>query len=342
MVDVEHHPVVLITDYAWPSLDIEQEILGRVGATLLVAARGDEAELVNLAPQADAILTCWQKVTPNVLDAARTCRIVARYGIGLDNIAVDHATSLGIPVTNVPDFCLDEVSDHAMALILSCARRIVAFASETRSGTWNPSAAQQLRRVRGKTLGIVGHGAIARTLIPKARAFGLDILVFTPRIEPGEIEPGVNATNDLYALLVAADFVSIHAPATTETRNLIDATALKAMNPSAWLINTSRGALVDEAALINALRSGQISGAALDVLAAEPPESSNPLLSMENVIITPHVAFSSEEAVQDLQRDASQRVLEALSGEVPGHLVNPSVLDSPQYSRRLEGIWTVR
>ncbi len=334
MVEVEQHPVVLITDYAWPSLDIERDILGEIGATLLVAERGDEAELTRLAPQVDAILTCWRKVSPEVLDAAAKCRIVARYGIGLDNIAVDHATSLGILVTNVPDFCLDEVSDHAMALILACARRVVPFASETRSGEWNPSAAQQLRRIRGRTLGIVGYGAIARTLVPKARGFGMEILVYTPRIEPSEIEPGVNATNDLNELLAAADFVSVHAPATAETRNLIDSVALAAMKPSAWLINTSRGALVDESALVDALISGQIAGAALDVLAVEPPESANPLLSMKNVIVTPHVAFSSEEAVRDLQRKAAQRVVEALSGEVPRELVNLSVLDSPQFRAR--------
>ena len=152
-------PVALVTDYAWPTLDIERAILEAAGIDLLVADRGDEAELVALAPRADAILTCWQKVTPAVLDAAGRCRIVARYGIGLDNIAVAHATRLGIPVTNVPDFCLEEVSDHAMALLLAIARRIVPFAAETRAGTWDPRLAQQLPRVRGRALGLVGYGA---------------------------------------------------------------------------------------------------------------------------------------------------------------------------------------
>lgn len=294
-------PSVLITDVAWPSIEIEEAVLESIIAEIVVANAGDEEELAQLAGSADAIMTCWQRVTPAVLDAAVKCLIVARYGIGLDNIAVERATELGILVTNVPDFCLDEVSDHAMALLLSIARRTVPFVQETREGIWDPGQAQILPRVRGLTLGLVGYGAIARTLIPKARGFGLNLIVYTPRLTPGELEPGVLATNDLKQLLQVSDFVSLHAPSTEDTRHLIGADALRAMKNTAWLINTSRGALVDEEALAEALDAGELAGAALDVLATEPPPPDHPLLSMPNVLVTPHVAFSSAAAVEDLQ-----------------------------------------
>lgn len=325
---MNRHPVVLITDYAWPSLDIERSVLEPAGVELVIAERGDESELAGLVADADAILSCWKPLTPNVLDLATRCQLISKFGTGIDNIAVEHATKLGIIIANVPDFCLDEVSDHALALLLACARRIVPLVLETRTGDWNPRHAHDLRRIRGRTLTVIGYGAIARTLIPKAKAFGMEIVVYTPRIEAGEIEPGVTATNDLLAALKVADYVTIHAPATDETRNLIDARALAAMKPTAWLINTSRGALIDEPALINALQTGQIAGAALDVLNREPPDADNPLLSMANVLITPHAAFSSRDALEDLQRKATSRILELLRGELPANIVNPGVLTS--------------
>src|SRR5215211_2074 len=202
---------VLVTDYAWPSLEIEERVIGTVpGATLVAAKTGEESELVALAPEADAILTCWQKVTPAVLRAAPRCRLVSRYGIGLDNIAVDIATELGMLVTNVPDFCLDEVSDHALALLLASARRITGFSRMTRSGGWDSRAGRTLPRLRGQTLGLVGYGAIARTLAPKADALGLNVIAYTPRIAADAVAPYGTATNDLDELLRTADYVSIH------------------------------------------------------------------------------------------------------------------------------------
>jgi D-3-phosphoglycerate dehydrogenase len=322
-------PVALVTDYAWPSLDVERSVLEPQGIELLVAERGDEEELAALAPQADAILSCWKPLTASVLDRADNCLLISKFGAGLDNIALNHATRLGIIVCSVPDYCLDEVSDHAMALLLACARRIVPFVAETRAGEWNPRNGHALRRIRGRTLGVIGNGAIARTLIPKARAFGMEVIAYTPRLQPGELAPGVTATNDLDALLGTSDFVTIHAPATSETHHLIDARALAAMKPTAWLINTSRGALVDEDALIAALQEGRIAGAALDVLAREPPAPDNPLLTMPNVLLTPHAAFASHESLEELQRKAATRVVEALGGTLPGSIVNPEVLNSP-------------
>lgn len=319
---------VLVTDYAWPSLDIEERLIGAVdGARLVAAETGEERELVALAPEADAILTCWQKVTPAVVRAAPRCRIVSRYGIGLDNIAVDVATELGILVTNVPDFCLDEVSDHALALLLASARGIVGLSRMTRSGEWDSRAGRSLPRLRGQTLGLIGYGAIARTLAPKAAALGLNVIAYTPRIAADAVAPFGVGTNDLDELLRAADYISIHAPLTAETRGMIGERELRLMKPTATLINTSRGPIVDEAALVRALSEGWIAAAALDVLEREPPDPSHPLLAMENAIVTPHVAFASEAAVADLRTRATEHVVQVLRGEVPGNLVNPAVLE---------------
>jgi D-3-phosphoglycerate dehydrogenase len=322
---------VLITDYAWPSLDVEREILEQAGAEMLVAETGKEDEVVGLAPRADAILTCWQPVTPAVLDTAPHCRIVARYGIGLDNIAVEHATGLGIMVTNVPDFCLEEVADHTVALLLACARQIVPCARATRSGRWERGGGPPLRRLSEQTLGLIGYGAIARTVAAKARGLGFRLMAYTPRLAPDALGPLGTATNDLGELLRAVDYVSIHVPLTNETRGLIDEAALRQMKPTAYLINTSRGAVVDEAALYRALTEGWIAGAALDVLTREPPDPILPLLALDNVIVTPHVAFYSEEAIAALQRRAAEQVATVLRGDLPDNVVNPAVLQQANY-----------
>jgi D-3-phosphoglycerate dehydrogenase len=247
----------------------------------------------------------------------------------LDNIPVARATELGMVVTNVPDFCLDEVSDHAMALLLAAARRIVPFANETAAGSWVPSGGRALPRLRGKTIGIVGYGNIGRSLAPKAAAFGMRVLVHAPSLAPGHLGNGVEAVASLVELLELSDFVSLHVPSTPATRNLIDECALRTMKPTAWLINTSRGAVVDEVALVKALDDRWIAGAALDVLSSEPPPPDHPLLGRSNVIVTPHVAFASVEAVTELRRRAAEHVAMVLRGEIPPHIVNPEVLSRP-------------
>jgi D-3-phosphoglycerate dehydrogenase len=324
---------VLVTDYAWPSLEIERGILHEVGAELLVAESGEAAELIALAAGADAILTNWRRVPTEALDAAGSCLVVARYGVGVDNIPDDHATELGILVANVPDFCVEEVSDHALALLLACARRIVTFARSTRDGSWDLlGLGRGLPRLRGQRLGLIGFGNTARALVPKAQGLGLEIIAYTPRLPRGrDQQTGVELTDDLGHLLSTSDYVSLHAPATAETRGLIGEAALRAMQPSAYLINTSRGALIDEAALERALSEGWIAGAALDVLAEEPARPGHPLLSLANVIATPHAAFYSEPAIAELATKAARNVACVLRGEVPATVVNPAVLDLPAY-----------
>lgn len=316
---------VLITDYAWPTLAQEHSVLDALGVELLVAQTGTEEEFIQLAPEADAILTCWKRVTAAVLDAAPKCRLVSRYGIGLDNIAVDHATKLGILVTNVPDFCFDEVSDHVLALILAWARRIVTFAQDTRAGVWNLGAGRAIPRLRGQTLGLIGYGNLARAVAPKAIGLGLQVMAYTPRLAVDALAPFGEATNDLDHLLRSADYVSIHVPLTAETRGMINAERLRHMKPNALLINTSRGAVIDEEALLTALQEGWIAGAALDVLTQEPPRPDQPLLALPNVIATPHAAFYSQTAIAELAYKASVHVAQVLRGERPTNLINPGV-----------------
>jgi D-3-phosphoglycerate dehydrogenase len=200
----------------------------------------------------------------------------------------------------------------------------------TRDGRWDLAAIRGFPRLRGQTLGLVGFGKIARTLVLKAQGFGLRVLAYTPRLSPGERD-GVELTNDLDRLLGESDYVSVHAPATADSRGLIGEAQLRRMKPTAFLINTSRGALVDEAALERALSEGWIAGAALDVLSEEPPPPNHPILRLNNVIVTPHAAFYSEDAIADLQMKAAQNVATALRGEVPATLVNPGVRNSPAY-----------
>jgi D-3-phosphoglycerate dehydrogenase / 2-oxoglutarate reductase len=313
---------VLVTDRAWPDLEVERAAFGGLDVTLVEPVNGSDTAMVELGPSLDAILTCWRAVPPALLENAPNCRIVSRYGIGLDNIPVALATELGMLVTNVPDFCLDEVSDHVMALLLAHARRIVPFASETAAGIWNPAGGRALPRLRGKTLGIVGYGNIGRALAPKAAAFGMNVRVYSRGLPPGDLGAGVTAASNLIRLFGESDFVSLHVPSTPETRHMIDADALRAMKSDALLINTSRGAVVDEAALMAALDAGEIAGAALDVLDGEPPAADRPLLRHPKVIATPHIAFASKEAVTELRHRAASHVAMLFRGERPPHIVN--------------------
>lgn len=317
---------VLITDYAWPNLDIERRILGAVGAELLVATTGDGDELLDLAPRADAILTCWKPVSAEVLRKAVGCQTVGRYGVGLDNIDMAAATELGIVVSNVPEFCTEEVADHTMALVLSQARQVVRFAAGNAAGEWDNRAYGPMRRLRGQILGLVGYGRVARAVAARAAGFGFDVLAYSPSQSSGGRGDGVRFADNLDELLSTSDVVSLHLPSTPKTKGLIGADALATMKPGAALVNTSRGALIDEQALVEALRSGQLGSAALDVLAIEPPDTSHPLLTMPQVIVTPHAAFYSLEAITDLQETAARNVAAALSGALPQTIANPEVL----------------
>ena len=313
---------VLLTDYAWDDLAIETEILKQAGAEIVLPESGSEAALAAAAADCDAIMNNWAPVTASVIDAAPRCRIIARLGIGLDSIDVKRATARGIPVTNVPDYCLVEVAEHALALIFACGRKVAWYHWETKQGKYDLKSGAELLRMEGQTLGIVGLGAIGRKLAEKAAALGLRV-VATSRSRPAA--PSGVAYVELDQLLAESDYVSLHVPLTPETRQLMGAAQLARMKPTAYLINTARGGLIDHDALAAALNAGQLAGAALDVQQPEPPDLSRPPFTDPRVIVTPHAAFVSRQSLVDLRQRASHQVADRLSGRLPAHVVNPEV-----------------
>lgn len=310
---------VLLTDRAWPDADIERQILGEAGAELIEAPTQDEATLAKLAADVDAIATCWARVTNAVIEAAPRCRVISRMGIGLDNIALETATRRGIPVTNVPDYCIGEVADHALALLLACARKIAWFHQRTKSGEYQLKSGPLLRRLTGQTLGLLGLGPIARNLVPKARALGLSVIACT---RTGKAYDTGCRMVSLSELLEQSDYLSLHAPLTPETKHVLGAAQFSRMKPSAYLINTSRGGLVDHTALWQALEQRQLAGAALDVFEPEPPDLTLPLYRDERVIVTPHAAFASEESIIELRTRVARQIAAVLLGQRPENIVN--------------------
>lgn len=310
---------VLLTDRAWPDFEIEQEILKHVGAEVVIPDATDEATLVRLAADVDAIGTNWAQVTANVIAASPRCRIISRFGIGLDNIAIDEATRRGILVTNVPDYCVLEVAEHTWGLILACVRNIGRFHQRTKAGEYDLSAAPTMRRLAGKTLGLIGLGRIGIEVAKRALAFGMKVMAHTTS---GKSQLAEVAMTSLSELLHESDIVSLHAPLTKSTRDLINADQLRQMKPTAFLINTSRGPLINPQDLWSALQAEQIAGAALDVFSPEPPDLSDPLYCDERVIVTPHAAFVSEESLFELRTRAARQIADALEGKVPENIVN--------------------
>jgi len=318
--------VVAVTDSVFPSLEPEQRILAPLGVELRHGQCRSEEEVVGLASDADAILNCYAKMTARVIERLPRCRIIARYGIGVDNVDLAAASRAGIVVTNVPDYCVDEVSDHALALLLSLARQVVEADRAVRSGRWDPVAHAGIRRLRGRTMGLIGFGKIARALASKVKPLGMRLLACDPYLDAGLLASHGAEAADLDRLLAEADVLSIHVPLSPETTRLIGERELARMKPTALLINTSRGGIVDEKALAAALEAGRLAGAALDVLSPEPPAPDHPLRRAPNVIFTPHLAFYSRESVAELQTKAAEEVARALRGEPPRSPVNPEVL----------------
>lgn len=307
---------VLLTDYAWPDDSIERRVIESAGLRLVSgpAAPSNVSDIDTLvaAHQPHGIMTCWAEVSAQAIRSSLPLEIVARLGVGLDNIAVQAATDRGVWVTNVPDYCVEEVSDHALGFILSWTRGLNHFDREVRAGRWNPASAK-LKRLANLTCGIVGFGRIGRLTARKLSAFGCRMLAYDPF--PGTPQPGVEPM-DLDSLMRNSDIVVVHAPLVPVTKHLIDCERLALMRPGGLLINVSRGAVVDTAAVIEALTSGRLSAVGLDVLESEPlvPDE---LRSSPGAMLTPHVAFSSDASLEELRRRAAQEVVRVLSGQAP-------------------------
>ena len=318
--------IVAVTDYVFSSLEPEQRVLAPLGVELRSQQCRSEEEIIALAREAEGVLNCYAKMTARVIESLTRCKIIARYGIGVDNVDLAAASKARILVTNVPDYCVDEVSDHALTLLLALARQVVSADRAVKAGAWDVVAHARIRRLRGHTLGLLGFGKIAKALASKVQPLGMKVIVYDPYLEPAAIAAhGAEAVN-FERLLAEADAISIHVPLSPETRNLIGERELARMKPTAFLINTSRGGIVDEQALALALKEDRLGGAALDVLSVEPPPADHPLRQAPNIILTPHLAFYSRESVVELQTKAAEEVARALKGEPPRSPVNPEVL----------------
>lgn len=326
---------VLVTDYVWPSTDPEREVLSSIGATIIEAPDPNESTLIELAADVDAIMTCFAQVTANVVKAAKNCMVISRYGVGVDNIAVSTATEQGIPVTYVPDYCVDEVSDHVMALLLTWNRQIVFYDKVAKMGDWGGSVSPvPLRRLRGKNLGVIGLGRIGLAVAGKAQALGINVLGYDPYISGNTAAMENISITSLEDLLEQGDYISVHTPLNDNTRGLIGKNELSRMKPTCYLVNCARGPIVDEMALYQALLSGAIAGAGLDVMEDTEPRADNPLFELANVIVTPHVAFLSNESVNELEVRTAQATKNVLLGQMPEFLVNPEVLATSRVNLR--------
>jgi D-3-phosphoglycerate dehydrogenase len=279
----------------------------------------------------DALLLVSAKVRADVIGRLERCRVIGRYGTGTDNIDVEEATRRGIVVTNVPDFCLSEMADHTIGLILAVTRRLLEMDHCTRSGDWQARVQLTTHRLAGKTLGLVGFGHIARALTRRAHAFDLRILVYKPGLDPAIADEFDVQLTDLDTLMRSSDFVSLHVPLTAQTRHMIGERELRRMRPTAYFINTARGAIVDESALVRALNEGWIAGAGIDVyenLAMFDPDAvhkDHPFFHMRNVILTPHSGGCSAESLQQAASESACQVISVLRGEWPVNCVNPQV-----------------
>ena len=314
---------VVVTDLTESGNDIELEVFAQSGLSvdLVTAEQTGRVGLLAATAGAHALMVQFATIDRTVIDTLTSCLVIARYGVGVDMVDIDAATDMGIPVANVPHYCIDEVSSQTIGFVLDLNRRTVPLAAHVRAGRWGTvPPVTPPRRLRGQILGVVGFGAIGSEVARKAQALGLEVLAHDPFAAP-DAHPGISFVS-LPQLLAQSDYLTLHCPLTDATRGLIGAAELAQMKPSAYLLNLSRGPVVDQAALTEALRMAVIQGAALDVLATEPPDPADALLKLENVIVTPHIASWSVEAAIELRREVAQSVVDALQGRAPASVVN--------------------
>jgi D-3-phosphoglycerate dehydrogenase len=308
------NPVVAVADSVFPNLDLAQAALDSVNAELKLADDASVEKILDVAADAEGLLVTYGQINAEVIAGLNNCKVIGRFGIGIDNIDISAATKKGIRVCYAPVYCLDEVSDHAMALLLSLARKVTFANNLVAQGRWEMPAVVPIGRLRGRTLGLVGLGNIPQKIVGKAQAFGMKVIASDPycpedvfqRLDVGKVE--------LDELLAQSHFVSVHAPLLPETENMFNMDAFKKMRSDAFLVNTARGPLVDVDDLAAALDAGEIAGAALDVLPVEPPSDDHPLVGRDDVILTPHTGFYSEDALQDLQTTVATDVASVLAG----------------------------
>jgi D-3-phosphoglycerate dehydrogenase len=308
---------VVISDQVFPSVEVERALLAEIDASLDVSD-GTVDGLLRNAADADAVLNTYLPIDATTIARLPKCRIIARYGIGVDNVDVASAASAGITVTNVPDYSIQEVAAHALALILALIRKLPGADAKVRAGGWGLDGLRPIPRVSGLTFGLIGYGRIARQLARSIEALGGSLLVHDPYLTASAELPELIS---LGVLLERSDVISLHAPLTLETRGLIDRAAIGLMRPGAILVNTSRGPLVVLHDVVDALKDGHLGGAGLDVFDPEPPDPTR-LEGVPNLIVTPHIAYYSEESIVESQRKATTQVIKVLTGLPPDYGVH--------------------
>ena len=314
---------VVYTDHGFPDVATEQALIEEAGGTLTVSQCRTPDEVIAATAGADALIVQWAPITADVIASLDRCRVIVRLGIGVDNVDLDAAREQGIPVCNVPDYCLDEVADHSLALALSLARQLPRIDRRVRAGTWQITPDAPMPAFRAMTFATVGFGRIARAVLERARAFGFRLAACDPLVPDDVFRASGIDRLDLDTLFAEADIVSLHCPLTPATQHLANADRLRQMKPTAILVNTARGGLVDTVALAQALEAGTIAAAGLDVFETEPLPDDHPLRTAPNALLTSHVSWYSEQSVPMLQRKAAEEVVRALRGEPLIHPVNP-------------------
>jgi D-3-phosphoglycerate dehydrogenase / 2-oxoglutarate reductase len=316
-------PKVLVTDFTFDRLDIEEAILVPLGATIDGRHCRGEADLLSAVAGADYVLTQFAPLTARVIAAMDRARLIVRYGIGVDNVDLDAARARGIAVCNVPAYCIDEVADHTLALLLDATRRIAANGRLVREGGWGLAVPlDRMKSLRDLTVGVVGFGRIGRAVSDRLRGFGCRVVAHDPNVPAPDFAARGVASASLETLLAESDAVTLHCPSTPGTRHLINRDSIARMKPGAILINVARGDVVETSALVDAIRDGRIAAAGLDVAETEPLPADSPLRALDGVLVTSHIASASAKAVRTLRESAAGAIARAIRGEPPIHVVN--------------------
>lgn len=316
-------PTIVVTDYNFPDLGLEQAVASAGGCELVGHHCSSPAELAAAVARADAVITQFARIDAQVIAAMARARAIVRYGIGVDNVDLEAARAQGIPVANIPDYCIDEVADHTLSFILGLTRQVVPHTTHVRAGQWGlATPVPAMRVLREQTVGVVGFGRIGREVVRRLLAFKCRVLVYDPVVPAADIAAVGAQAAGLPELLAGSDIVTLHCPSTAQTRQLVNARSLATMRRGALLVNVGRGDLVEPQALVAALESGQLGAAALDVFDPEPLPADHALRRLQNVIVAPHIASVSPTAVKALREGAARRAVAAAKGDLPANVVN--------------------
>jgi D-3-phosphoglycerate dehydrogenase len=323
---------VVITDYDYGDVDIERAILAEVGADVMALQAKSEADLFEAMSDCDAVMNQYARVGADAIARMTRCKVIARYGVGVDIVDVDAATRRGIAVTNVRDYCTEEVADHAVAMWLSLVRNLDAYNRATHRGEWRWQSGAPVHRVRGRSMGIVSFGKIGRAIATRAKAFGVEVVVFDPYLDAAQVADAGARKVDKAELLAQSDYICMQAPMTAETRHFLAAADFAQMKRGVIIVNTGRGPTIDNSALYDAIQQGIVAGAGLDDPEEEPAKrahwdpAGNPLFTLPNVLVTPHSAYYSEESIRMAREIAASEVARILSGRRPVNPVNPPAM----------------